>query len=434
MRYQNKLLARFKAHDAQIAVVGLGYVGLPLAVEFAKSGFFTWGVDIDRDKIEAASQGISYILDVKTEELRPLVREKRLRVSSEYKVLEGCQAVIICVPTPLRKTKDPDLSYVLSAVKEVSKYLSPPKLVILESTTYPGTTEEMVKPALEMSGLKVGKEIFLAFSPERVDPGNPKYNTRNIPKVIGGVTPACTQLAKTLYSQVLERVIAVSSATVAEMVKLLENTFRSVNIALVNEMALMCNKLGVDVWEVIDAAATKPFGFMPFYPGPGIGGHCIPIDPMYLTWKARMVGFEARLIELASQINSQMPHFVVEKVVDALNEQGKSIKNSKIHILGVAYKPNVNDTRESPALDIISLLQRKGAKITYSDPHVPQLRLGDLSLRARPLNKNTLKVADCVVLITNHDAFDYEYIWRNARLIIDTRNAFKNFDKKVIKL
>ncbi|RLG99064.1 UDP-N-acetyl-D-glucosamine dehydrogenase, partial [Candidatus Bathyarchaeota archaeon] len=396
--------------------------------------FFTWGIDIDRDKIEAASQGISYILDVKTEELRPLVRQKRLRLSSEYEVLEGCQAVIICVPTPLRKTKDPDLSYVLSAVKEVSKHLSSPKLVILESTTYPGTTEEMVKPALEMSGLKVGKEIFLAFSPERVDPGNPKYNTRNIPKVIGGVTPACTQLAKTLYSQVLERVIAVSSATVAEMVKLLENTFRSVNIALVNEMALMCNKLGVNVWEVIDAAATKPFGFMPFYPGPGIGGHCIPIDPMYLTWKARMVGFEARLIELASQINSQMPHFVVEKVVDALNEQEKSIKNSKIHILGVAYKPNVSDTRESPALDIITLLQRKGAKITYSDPYVPQLRLRGLSLKARPLNGNVLKAADCAVLITNHDAFDYEYIWKNARLIVDTRNAFKNFDKKVIKL
>jgi len=434
MRYQNELLARFKAHDAQIAVVGLGYVGLPLAVGFAKSGFFTWGIDIDRDKIEAASQGISYILDVKTEELRPLVRQKRLRLSSEYEVLEGCQAVIICVPTPLRKTKDPDLSYVLSAVKEVSKHLSSPKLVILESTTYPGTTEEMVKPALEMSGLKVGKEIFLAFSPERVDPGNPKYNTRNIPKVIGGVTPACTQLAKTLYSQVLERVIAVSSATVAEMVKLLENTFRSVNIALVNEMALMCNKLGVNVWEVIDAAATKPFGFMPFYPGPGIGGHCIPIDPMYLTWKARMVGFEARLIELASQINSQMPHFVVEKVVDALNEQEKSIKNSKIHILGVAYKPNVSDTRESPALDIITLLQRKGAKITYSDPYVPQLRLRGLSLKARPLNGNVLKAADCAVLITNHDAFDYEYIWKNARLIVDTRNAFKNFDKKVIKL
>ena len=434
MRYQNELLARFKAHDAQIAVVGLGYVGLPLAVGFAKSGFFTWGIDIDRDKIEAASQGISYILDVKTEELRPLVRQKRLRLSSEYEVLEGCQAVIICVPTPLRKTKDPDLSYVLSAVKEVSKHLSSPKLVILESTTYPGTTEEMVKPALEMSGLKVGKEIFLAFSPERVDPGNPKYNTRNIPKVIGGVTPACTQLAKTLYSQVLERVIAVSSATVAEMVKLLENTFRSVNIALVNEMALMCNKLGVNVWEVIDAAATKPFGFMPFYPGPGIGGHCIPIDPIYLTWKARMVGFEARLIELASQINSQMPHFVVEKVVDALNEQEKSIKNSKIHILGVAYKPNVSDTRESPALDIITLLQRKGAKITYSDPYVPQLRLRGLSLKARPLNGNVLKAADCAVLITNHDAFDYEYIWKNARLIVDTRNAFKNFDKKVIKL
>ncbi len=434
MRYQNELLARFKAHDAQIAIVGLGYVGLPLAVEFAKSGFFTWGIDVDRDKIEAASQGISYILDVKTEELRPLVRQKRLRLGSEYEVLERCQAVIICVPTPLRKTKDPDLSYVLSAVKEVSKHLSPPKLVILESTTYPGTTEEMVKPALEVNGLKVGKEIFLAFSPERVDPGNPKYNTRNIPKVIGGVTPACTQLAKTLYSQVLERVIPASSATVAEMVKLLENTFRSVNIALVNEMAVMCNKLGVNVWEVIDAAATKPFGFMPFYPGPGIGGHCIPIDPIYLTWKARMVGFEARLIELASQINSQMPHFVVEKVVDALNGQEKSVKNSKLHILGVAYKPNVSDIRESPALDIITLLHRKGAKITYSDPHVPQLRLGGLSLKARPLNGNALKTADCVVLVTNHDAFDYEYIWKNARLIVDTRNAFKNFDKKVIRL
>jgi len=433
MNQEIYLKEKFENKHAKIAIIGLGYVGLPLAVEFAKNGFYILGIEIDKEKVKKINEGISYILDVESEELNLLVKEKKIQAASNYNLVKECDAIIICVPTPLRKTKDPDLSFVMSAVEGISKYLNPPQLIVLESTTYPGTTEEMVKPILEKNNFKVGKDIFLAFSPERVDPGNQKYTTRNIPKIIGGVTPICTKLACSLYNQAIETVIPVSSATVAEMVKLLENTFRSVNIALVNEMALMCDKLGIDVWEVIEAAATKPFGFMPFYPGPGIGGHCIPIDPLYLTWKARMIGFEARLIELATQINSQMPHFVVDKITDALNDYGKSIKNSHIHILGVAYKADVNDVRESPALDIITLLHRKGAILSYSDPYVPKIVLGTITLEAKPIKEVTK--ADCTVLITNHKAFDYAYIAENAKLIIDTRNAFKKFhNEKIIKL
>jgi len=427
------LKEKFENKEAKLAIIGLGYVGLPLAVEFAKSGFRVVGIEVNKQKMKSLKRGVSYILDVKNEELSPLVNSGKIEVSSRYKSIRECDAVIICVPTPLRKTKDPDLSFVMAAVNGVSKNLRPPQLIVLESTTYPGTTEEMVRPLLEKDHLRIGKNIFLAFSPERVDPGNTKYTTKNIPKIIGGVTPKCTQLAYTLYSQTIETVIPVSSATVAEMVKLLENTFRSVNIALANEMALMCDKLGIDVWEVIEAAATKPFGFMPFYPGPGIGGHCIPIDPLYLTWKARMIGFEARLIELATQINSQMPYFVVDKIADALNENGKSIKNSHIHILGVAYKADVSDFRESPALDVITLLQRKGAIISYSDPYIPKIDIGTISFKAKSIKE--VAKADCVVLITNHRVFDYDYIAENAKLIIDTRNAFKGYNKKkIIKL
>jgi len=433
---KGKLLEKIKSKKAKIGVIGLGYVGLPLAVEFAKTGFKVWGIDIDKNKVRNVNDGKSYIIDVRDEEISPLVSQLRLQATTDYEVLKECDVILICVPTPLRKTKDPDLSYVMSAVKAVGSKLSPPQLIVLESTTYPGTTEEMVKPALESEdNIKIGENVFLAFSPERVDPGNPKFKTKNIPKVIGGVTPACTELAQALYSLALEHIVPVSSSKVAEMVKLLENTFRSVNIALVNEMALMCNKLGVNVWEVIEAAATKPFGFMPFYPGPGIGGHCIPIDPLYLTWKARMIGFEARLIELASQINSRMPHFVVEKITDALNENKKSIKGSHIHILGVAYKANVSDVRESPALDIMTILQQKGAKLSYSDPYVPELRLGTLSFKALPIDSKILKDADCVVLVTNHQVFDYDYIAKEAKLIIDTRNAFKHQNSnRIIKL
>jgi UDP-N-acetyl-D-glucosamine dehydrogenase len=338
------------------------------------------------------------------------------------------------VPTPLRKTKDPDMSYIVSACQETAKYFGPGKLVILESTTYPGTTDELVLPMLERPGLKVGEQFFLCFSPERVDPGNPNFHTSNIPKVVGGITPACTKLGALFYSQALEKVVPVSSTSVAEMVKLLENTFRMINIGLVNELAMMCDRMGINVWEVIDAAATKPFGFMPFYPGPGLGGHCIPIDPFYLSWKSKQAGIEARFIELAGYINGQMPHFVVDKIQNALNDHAKPLNGSHIHILGVAYKRGIDDVRESPALDIILLLERRGARITYSDPFVPKVRLDDHELIAEDANAMS-QAADCVVVITDHAGFDYAAIAKNARLIVDTRNAMKNYpSSKVVRL
>ena len=422
-----ELLDKIREHRARPGVIGLGYVGLPLAVEFARAGFHTVGIDVDQHKVDAINAGTSYIVDTSSEEVASLVATGRLRATTDFSVIEDLDTINICVPTPLRKTKDPDMAYILAAVAEIKKYLRAGQLVILESTTYPGTTEELVLPALEEGGLKVGRDFFLAFSPERVDPGNKLFNTRNITKVVGGVTAHCTQVAKALYEQSIETVLPVSSTRVAEMVKLLENTFRAVNIGLVNELALMSAKLGINVWEVIEAAATKPFGFMPFYPGPGLGGHCIPIDPFYLGWKAKMNGFEPRFIELAGQVNESMPKFVVDKVTDALNNDGKPVRNSRIHVLGVTYKPDVNDTRESPALHVMKMLLDKGAVLTYSDPFIPEVHEMGLKLTGVTVRDALEAGTDCVVLLTDHSQFNYSEIVHRAPLVVDTRNALRNF-------
>ena len=428
------LAEKIKSRTARVGVVGLGYVGLPLAIEFAKAGFSVTGIDVQESKIAKLKRGESYVQDVPTESLRPLVESRKFSATTDFSAVADLDTINIAVPTPLRKTKDPDMSYIVSACQEIAKYLSPGKLVILESTTYPGTTDELVLPMLERPGLKAGEQFFLCFSPERVDPGNPKFQTVNIPKVVGGITPACTRLGALFYSQALEKVVPVSSTSVAEMVKLLENTFRMINIGLVNEMALMCDRMGINVWEVIDAAATKPFGFMPFYPGPGLGGHCIPIDPFYLSWKTKQAGIEARFIELAGYINGQMPHFVVDKIQNALNDHSKPLKGSHVHILGVAYKRNIDDVRESPALDIILLLERRGARVTYSDPFVPIVRLDHRELTAQDALAMSSS-ADCVVVVTDHAAFDYAAIVERATLIVDTRNALKNHTSaKVVRL
>ncbi len=429
------LLARLKRKDFTAAVIGLGYVGLPLAVEYAGAGIRVIGIDSDGAKIRAIRSGNSYVDDVPSESIRGAVENGLLRGTSDYSALAEADTVNICVPTPLRKTKDPDLSYVVNAAEQVAKYIHRDMLIVLESTTYPGTTDELLVPMFEERGFTVGKDIFLAFSPERVDPGNPQYSTKNIPKVVGGATPQCTKMAAALYTGVMERVHPVSTATVAEMVKLLENTFRSVNIGLVNEIALMCNRMGIDVWEVIDAAKTKPFGFMPFYPGPGIGGHCIPLDPFYLSWKAKQFGFEARFIELAGVINGQMPHFVVGKIIDALNRFKKSVNGSKVLILGVAYKKDISDVRESPAIDILQLLSKKGAKLSYCDPHVPVLDEHGMRMKAEPFSAATLRKADCVVVVTDHSGFDYRLVARESKVIVDARNALKGKNGgKIIKL
>src|SRR5262245_4771650 len=417
------LIDTIRRREARCGIIGLGYVGLPLALEFARAGFRTTGIDVDRKKVDHILAGRSYIVDTRDEEIAEQVKAGRFTATDDFSVIADLDTVNICVPTPLRKTKDPDLTYVVSAVAEIRRYLRRGQLVILESTTYPGTTEEVVLPALEGSGLEVGRDFCLAFSPERIDPGNPNYNTRNIPKVVGGVTPHCTEVARTLYEQCVEKVVSVSSPRVAEMVKLLENTFRSVNIGLVNEIALMANALGIDVWEVIEAAKTKPFGFMAFYPGPGLGGHCIPIDPFYLSWKAKMNGFEPRFIELAGHINEGMPRFVVEKITDALNGHEKSVRGSRIHVLGVAYKPGVNDIRESPALNVMRLLKDKGAILSYSDPYIPAIREDGFELDSLPLQNGWLGAVDCVVILTNHREFDYPAVAASARLVVDTRNA-----------
>lgn len=421
---------------ARIGIIGLGYVGLPLAVEFAKKGFMVSGIDVNSKRVQDINKGFSYILDVSTEELKKVVASMNLYATADFSVLKELDAIIICVPTPLRKTREPDISYIISAAKEISKYFGKGKIVVLESTTYPGTTEEIILPMLSKANLKVGRDFFLVFSPERVDPANKNFNTANIPKVVGGVTAECTKIAKLLYGQIVSDVIGVSSTRTAEMVKLLENTFRSVNIGLVNEIALMCDKLGIDVWEVIDAAKSKPFGFMPFYPGPGLGGHCIPIDPLYLSWKARMHGFEARFIELASQINSQMPNYVVDKIADGLNKFKKSINASKILIVGVSYKKDVNDVRESPAFEIIRILMEKGARINFFDPYVDSLNIDGLKLKSVILNRSLLKGQDCAVIVTDHTNVGYEFIVDNASLIIDTRNALKGMaaNHKIVKL
>ena len=427
---EEKILSR----TARVGIIGLGYVGLPLAMEFARAGFSVTGIDIEPTKVARLNRGESYVQDVGADVLGALVESRKFRATTDFSVISELDTINIAVPTPLRKTKDPDMSYIVSACQAIAKYFGPGKLVILESTTYPGTTDELVLPMLERPGMKVGEQFFLCFSPERVDPGNAQFQTANIPKVVGGITPACTRLGALFYSQALETVVPVSSTSVAEMVKLLENTFRMINIGLVNEMALMCDRMDINVWEVIDAAATKPFGFMPFYPGPGLGGHCIPIDPFYLSWKTKQTGIEARFIELAGYINGQMPHFVVDKVQNALNDHSKPLRGSHVHILGVAYKRNIGDVRESPALDIILLLERRGARITYSDPYVPVLQLDGHQLTAQD-DMEQSGHADCVVVVTDHAGFDYPAILERAKLVVDTRNALKNHSSpKVVRL
>jgi UDP-N-acetyl-D-glucosamine dehydrogenase len=427
------LAEKIRSRTARVGVVGLGYVGLPLAVEYAEAGYHVTGIDLSEGKVARINAGDSYIGDVASSSLEPLVGSGKLRATTDFSAIGDLDTINICVPTPLRKTKDPDMSYIVAACEEIARFFHPGMLVILESTTYPGTTDELVLPMLEKSGLKVGTDFFLCFSPERVDPGNAKFQTKNIPKVVGGTTPACTSLGKLFYSQALETVVPVSSTQVAEMVKLLENTFRMINIGLVNEMAVMCDGMGINVWEVIEAAATKPFGFMPFFPGPGLGGHCIPIDPFYLSWKTKQSGIEARFIELAGYINGQMPHFVVTKVQNALNDVGKALKGSKVHIYGVAYKRDIEDVRESPALDIIHLLQKRGAIISFSDPHVPEIRLENGALLAP--DPSAMKTADCAVIVTDHAAFDYKALVAGAALIVDTRNALKSFkSEKIVRL
>lgn len=414
---------KIRNKDFSIAVVGMGYVGLPLAVAFAKRGFKVIGIDTLEKKVELLNQGKSYVPDVEGEIIEDLRDKGKLEATQEFAVLRDVDGIMICVPTPLSKTRDPDLKYVVSAVKEVKKYLRKGQLVSLESTTYPGTTEELVKPLLEESGLLEGTDFFLAFSPERIDPGNRVYTFENTPKVVGGVTPRSTEIIAFLYNQVLEKVVPVSSAKVAEMAKLLENTFRSVNIALANEMSIMCNILGVDVWEVIEAAGTKPFGFMKFYPGPGIGGHCIPIDPLYLSWKLKTLNYNARFIQLASEINTNMPRYVVERIADVLNEEAKSIKGSRILILGISYKKDVADTRESPAFDIIELLEAKGAQVSYHDPFVGEAYINGKKRKSVELTDKLLKNIDCAVITTDHTQLDYRRIFKLAPLVLDTKNV-----------
>jgi UDP-N-acetyl-D-glucosamine dehydrogenase len=434
----DRLLERIRTGQARVGVVGLGYVGLPLAVEFARNGLTCTGIDLDSRKVAALERGQSYIPDVPSSDVRELRIAGRLAATSDFAVVAELDTINICVPTPLRKTKDPDMSYIVSAVEAIAAHLHPGMLVVLESTTYPGTTEEVVQPLLERGGLKAGVDFFLAFSPERVDPGNATFSTRNVPKVVGGTTPECAKLARALYGTSIETVVPVSSPRVAEMVKLLENTFRAVNIGLVNEIALMCDALGIDVWEVVDAAKTKPFGFMPFYPGPGLGGHCIPIDPFYLSWKAKQYGFEPRFIELAGSVNSAMPHAAVTKIASALNVHRQALNGARVLVAGVSYKRDIDDIRESPSLDVMGLLHEQGARVCYADPHVPTLAgrswLGGYELESVTLDAATLAGVDCVAILTDHRAFDYDMLVATAPLIVDTRNAIKQRHPHVFKL
>lgn len=431
---KDALLGKIQKRELKVGIIGLGYVGLPLAVEFAKAGLDVYGIDVDANKVRAIRKGVSYIQDVDTDVLKKLVARGKLHATADFGVIKKLDTVNICVPTPLRKSKDPDISYIVAATQNIAKHMHKGIMVILESTTYPGTTEEVILPMLEEKGLKVGKDFFLAFSPERVDPGNPVYQTSNIPKVVGGVTANCSRLAAAFYELAIEKVCAVSSSKSAEMVKLLENTFRSVNIGLVNELCLMCEKLGVDIWEVIDAAGTKPFGFMPFYPGPGLGGHCIPIDPHYLAWKARIHGFNPRFIELASSVNAEMPEFVVRKAQRVLNERGKALKGARIMVLGVSYKKNVDDVRESPAVEIIELFEKEGVKLAYSDPHVPRLVIHGRTHRSVSL-RSVKGRYDLAVLLTDHSKFDYHGILKKIPLILDTRNAFRGIrSAKIVRI
>ena len=429
------LREKIRCRSAHTGVIGLGYVGLPLALEMVHAGFQVTGIDLVKTKVDSINAGISYVPDVGSKILQQAVFGGKMRATDSLAAAEALDTINICVPTPLRKNKDPDLSYIVAAVEAIRNHIRPGQLIILESTTYPGTTREVVLPLLEESGLKAGHDFFLAFSPERVDPGNQQYTTRNIPKVVGGTTQQCTEMASLFYEQFIDHVMPVSSADCAEMVKLLENTFRSVNIALANEMALACHSMGIDVWEVIEAAKSKPFGFMPFYPGPGLGGHCIPVDPYYLTWKAKMNGCEPRLIELAGSINSQMPTFVVRGITDAMNEQGKCLKGAKVLGVGVAYKRDTNDVRESPALLILDALREKGASISFSDPYVSSITLYGQTLNSLSLTAELMQSMDCVAILTDHSVFDYGLIANFSSLVFDTRNAMKNFSKaNVVRL
>jgi len=425
-RLSDKILSK----KAKIAIIGLGYVGLPLALAFVKKGFNVYGIDVDKNRIDNLKASKSYILDVPSADIKKAILEKSLIPTTDFGNISKADAVIICVPTPLYKTREPDVSYIVSAVKHIKEYIRREQIIVLESTTYPGTTEEVMLPVLESGGLKEGRDFYLAFSPERMDPGNKRYNTKNTPKIIGGISKDSTEIAKLLYEQAIDTMIPVSSAKVAEMVKLLENTFRIVNIGMVNELMLMCDKMGINIWEVIDAAKTKPYGFMSFYPGPGVGGHCIPVDPIYLSWKARMQGFEARFIDLASQVNSEMPHYVMDKVTEALNNRKKSVRGSKILILGVAYKKDVNDLRESPALEIIDILKKRGALVSYYDPHLPYLKIGGIDLKGQKFNKNTFRNSDCAVIVTDHSGVDYKFVVKNSDIVVDTRNILKGMKSK----
>jgi UDP-N-acetyl-D-glucosamine dehydrogenase len=420
----NMLLEKIKRRDAKVAVIGIGYVGLPLCTEMAKAGFHTTGYDKSEAKVKSVVAGKSYIGDIPDSVLGPLVASGKLTASTDPRVLGEADVVIICVPTPLNKTKEPDNSFIMLAAEDLKGQLHKDMLIVLESTTFPGFTREILLPKLSESGLKVGEDFFLCFSPERVDPGNEKWHTKNTPKVVGGTSPRCLEAIQAMYGSVLETLVPVSSTDAAEMVKLLENTFRAVNIGLVNEVAIMCHKLGLNTWEIIDSAATKPFGFMRFYPGPGLGGHCIPVDPLYLSWKLKTLKYEARFIELADDINTHMPHLVVEKVQDALNAQKKSVNGARVLVLGIAYKKDIEDVRESPALDIIELLQSKGADVAYHDPYAASVRIGEHTLRSVGLDG--IEDYDLVAIVTDHSNVDYKHVAARARVILDTRNAMKH--------
>lgn len=429
-----KLAEKLRDRSAQVAVLGLGYVGLPLAVVFAEAGFPVLGVEPDERKVATIQRGVSYVKDISNDQIARLVAQGKLKPTSDFSVLEQADAISICVPTPLRKTGDPDLSFIVQVSDDLRSCMHSGMVVVLESTTYPGTTREILLPKLKESGLEVGEEFFLAFSPERVDPGRKDWTTYNTPKVIGGITSACTEMAALWYQQALQTVVRVSSAETAEMAKLLENTYRMINIGLVNEMAIMCDRLGIDVWEVIDAAATKPFGYMKFTPGPGLGGHCIPIDPLYLSWKLRALNYTARFIDLASEINTSMPRYVVSKVQDALNDLSKPLKGSQVLVLGAAYKPDIDDLRESPSLDVIGLLRQKGADVRYHDPYIPHITQDDWDLHSEPDLYEAVNKADCVVIVTNHSSYDYQRLLKEAQLIIDTRNALGSLGKASSKV
>jgi len=426
---------KIKLRDVKLAVVGLGYVGLPLAMAFARKGFSVTGIDIDKDRIKHIERKESYISDVTGIELRSVLRRKTFKAEDNFDVLKDIDVIFICVPTPLKKKYHPDISFIRQSVESISRHIKKGSLVILESTTYPGTTDEIILPLLEANGLKHNRDFFLCFSPERIDPGNKLFPVNKIPKVVGGVTEEATQMAVIVYSAIINRVIPVSSARVAEAVKLLENTFRLINIGLIDEMAMMSYKMGIDIWEVINAAKTKPFGFMPFYPGPGVGGHCIPKDPLYLYWKARHLGFRSRFIKLASDVINKMPEYVVERVISSLNHSGKNLRKAKVLVVGVTYKKNIKDLRKSPSLDIIDVLRKKGFDVSYADPLIPFLKFEHISLKSQKISKSVLNKVDCVIIVTDHTKFDYDFILKNSKLIFDTRNVYKGTpDRKVVKL